>query len=315
MTDRPAGTPDPDATDPDVDALEAAEADAIEAAAPAEEAVEPDGDDSSMPRRSPSQTTLTASLTPRTRAPVDEDAEPTTRPEPDDYDAAVREVAGEDVAPAAAAAAAGAATIPTKKRGAQPAPTHVPTPSEKAVHVREDVSKVFVIAAVAVFVAILLNGLLFGTGGLFTPIATPSPSPSAAPSASASAGASASASLGAGIGQPVGFGVRVGPRVHGSVGIGFGAGLRRALGLAQPVGRSPAYPALMGTEEGATDITARQRATMVDEQLRARGIRDERVLEAMTAIPREWFIGERYRRRAYADEAVPIDAGQTISQP
>ena len=35
----------------------------------------------------------------------------------------------------------------------------------------------------------------------------------------------------------------------------------------------------------------------------------------MTAIPREWFIGERYRRRAYADEAVPIDAGQTISQP
>ena len=71
----------------------------------------------------------------------------------------------------------------------------------------------------------------------------------------------------------------------------------------------------MGTEEGATEITAGQRALMVDEQLRARGIRDERVLEAMTAIPREWFIGERYRRRAYADEAVPIDAGQTISQP
>ena len=135
-------------------------------------------------------------------------------------------------------------------------PTHVPTPSEKAVHVREDVSKVFVIAAVAVFVAILLNGLLFGTGGLFTPIATPSPSPSAAPSASASAGRLGFA-FGAGIGQPggFGFGVGVGARVRGSVGIGLGvgAGLRRALGLTQPVGRSPAYPAFMGTEEGATD--------------------------------------------------------------
>ena len=218
------------------------------------------------------------------------------------------------MAPAAAAAAAGAATIPTKKRGAQPA--HVPTPSEKAVHVREDVSKVFVIAAVAVFVAILLNGLLFGTGGLFTPIATPSPSPSAAPSASASAGPSASPSAPASASPcGLGFGCGVGPRVHGSVGLGDGAGLRRALGRTQPVGHSPAYPAFMGTEEGATDVTARQRARMVDEQLRARGIRDERVLEAMTAIPREWFIGERYRRRAYADEAVPIDAGQTISQP
>ena len=54
---------------------------------------------------------------------------------------------------------------------------------------------------------------------------------------------------------------------------------------------------------------------MVDEQLRARGIHDERVLEAMAAIARETFIGEPYRRHAYADEAVPIDAGQTISQP
>jgi protein-L-isoaspartate(D-aspartate) O-methyltransferase len=35
----------------------------------------------------------------------------------------------------------------------------------------------------------------------------------------------------------------------------------------------------------------------------------------MTAIPRERFIDDRHRRAAYADEAVPIDAGQTISQP
>ena len=67
----------------------------------------------------------------------------------------------------------------------------------------------------------------------------------------------------------------------------------------------------MRSDEGA----ARDRQWMVDEQLRARGIHDERVLEAMAAIPRERFIDERHRRRAYADEAVPIDAGQTISQP
>ena len=63
------------------------------------------------------------------------------------------------------------------------------------------------------------------------------------------------------------------------------------------------------------DGAARDRQSMVDSQLRARGINDERVLEAMAAIPRERFIDARYRRSAYADEALPIDAGQTISQP
>ncbi len=67
----------------------------------------------------------------------------------------------------------------------------------------------------------------------------------------------------------------------------------------------------MASDEGAT----RDRQRMVDEQLRARGIRDTLVLEAMAAIPRERFIDQRHRRAAYADEAVPIDAGQTISQP
>jgi protein-L-isoaspartate(D-aspartate) O-methyltransferase len=54
---------------------------------------------------------------------------------------------------------------------------------------------------------------------------------------------------------------------------------------------------------------------MVAQQLRARGIRDDRVLAAMEAIPRDRFVGDALRSRAYADEAVPIDAGQTISQP
>jgi protein-L-isoaspartate(D-aspartate) O-methyltransferase len=58
-----------------------------------------------------------------------------------------------------------------------------------------------------------------------------------------------------------------------------------------------------------------ERRRMVEVQLRARGIRDERVLDAMASIPRERFIDRDMRDRAYADEAVPIDAGQTISQP
>lgn len=57
------------------------------------------------------------------------------------------------------------------------------------------------------------------------------------------------------------------------------------------------------------------RRRMVQEQLQARGIRDERVLEAMAAVPRELFIDRDQQGRAYADEAVPIAAGQTISQP
>ena len=54
---------------------------------------------------------------------------------------------------------------------------------------------------------------------------------------------------------------------------------------------------------------------MVAEQLRARGIADERVLEAMGAVPRELFVLERDRRRAYDDCALTIGHGQTISQP
>jgi protein-L-isoaspartate(D-aspartate) O-methyltransferase len=54
---------------------------------------------------------------------------------------------------------------------------------------------------------------------------------------------------------------------------------------------------------------------MVERQLRRRGIRDERVLAAMGRVPRELFVPEELRRRAYADSALPIGFGQTISQP
>jgi protein-L-isoaspartate(D-aspartate) O-methyltransferase len=57
------------------------------------------------------------------------------------------------------------------------------------------------------------------------------------------------------------------------------------------------------------------RQTMVARQLRARDISDERVLEAMERVPRELFVPDDERRRAYADAALPIGHGQTISQP
>jgi len=54
---------------------------------------------------------------------------------------------------------------------------------------------------------------------------------------------------------------------------------------------------------------------MVEKQLRRRGIADERVLAAMERVPRELFVPEPYRDRAYDDAALPIGEEQTISQP
>ena len=58
-----------------------------------------------------------------------------------------------------------------------------------------------------------------------------------------------------------------------------------------------------------------RRARMVDDQLRGRDIVDERVLDAMERVPRELFVPDELRDRAYEDAALPIGAGQTISQP
>ena len=57
------------------------------------------------------------------------------------------------------------------------------------------------------------------------------------------------------------------------------------------------------------------RRFMVEEQLRARDIVDRRVLDAMGRVPRELFVPEDLRGRAYEDAALPIGQGQTISQP
>ena len=63
-----------------------------------------------------------------------------------------------------------------------------------------------------------------------------------------------------------------------------------------------------------TDFSA-EREAMVDRQLRRRGITDQHILDAFLAVPREKFIGEEHRHLAYGDHPLPIEAGQTISQP
>lgn len=58
-----------------------------------------------------------------------------------------------------------------------------------------------------------------------------------------------------------------------------------------------------------------ERDAMVDRQIAARGVSDDRVLRAMRAVPRHRFVPERLARSAYADNPLPIGEGQTISQP
>ena len=58
-----------------------------------------------------------------------------------------------------------------------------------------------------------------------------------------------------------------------------------------------------------------EREAMVEQQLRRRGISDERVLAAMLRVPRELFVPEEARAHAYDDAALSIGEGQTISQP
>jgi protein-L-isoaspartate(D-aspartate) O-methyltransferase len=60
---------------------------------------------------------------------------------------------------------------------------------------------------------------------------------------------------------------------------------------------------------------ANLRQRMVDGDVRGRGIRDERVLQAMLRLPRHEFVPEAYRAQAYEDHPLPIGEGQTISQP
>ena len=63
-----------------------------------------------------------------------------------------------------------------------------------------------------------------------------------------------------------------------------------------------------------SDYAAR-RDFMVDRQIAARGIRNETLLAALRDVPREAFVPEAMKPFAYEDRPLPIEAGQTISQP
>lgn len=70
----------------------------------------------------------------------------------------------------------------------------------------------------------------------------------------------------------------------------------------------------MSALQGIGMTSQRTRARMI-ERLREQGIRDERVLTAMAAVPRHVFVGPALAHRAYEDTALPLILGQTISQP
>jgi protein-L-isoaspartate(D-aspartate) O-methyltransferase len=60
---------------------------------------------------------------------------------------------------------------------------------------------------------------------------------------------------------------------------------------------------------------AAEREAMIERQIASRGIRDPKILEAFRAVPREEFLPKEYADLAYGDHPLPIEAGQTISQP
>jgi protein-L-isoaspartate(D-aspartate) O-methyltransferase len=87
--------------------------------------------------------------------------------------------------------------------------------------------------------------------------------------------------------------------------------MTRAIGV---VAMLAALGCLAAGEQPADDRAA-DRERMVREQLRDRGITDQRVLDAMRSVPRHRFVPEPQRPLAYNDYPLPIGYGQTISQP
>ena len=65
----------------------------------------------------------------------------------------------------------------------------------------------------------------------------------------------------------------------------------------------------------ASDPYLQKREWMVDHDIKGRGIKDKKVLDAMGKIPRHLFVDDYLKDRAYADHPLPIGEGQTISQP
>ncbi len=63
------------------------------------------------------------------------------------------------------------------------------------------------------------------------------------------------------------------------------------------------------------DASAAERRSMIETQIRKRGVSSQRVLDAMASVPRHEFVPLQFRGEAYADKPLPIGEGQTISQP
>jgi len=75
---------------------------------------------------------------------------------------------------------------------------------------------------------------------------------------------------------------------------------------------------LLSSKDDPADVAiscASLRASMVEQYIAARGVKDERVLEAMRQVPRELFLPKNLREFAYEDSPLPIAGEQTISQP
>src|SRR3954466_5131772 len=95
--------------------------------------------------------------------------------------------------------------------------------------------------------------------------------------------------------------------------------VRWLLVVALPVsigGQNPApLPQQWFTHKSTEGTFASSAATMVEKQLRPRGIDDARVLRVMAKVPREKFVAKELEASAYEDRPLPIGFGQTISQP
>lgn len=78
----------------------------------------------------------------------------------------------------------------------------------------------------------------------------------------------------------------------------------------------PAGPdGLLGWQRPRSLERRAQRRAMVERQIAARGVRDRAVLDALTHVPRHWFVPDNIQAAAYGDRPLPIGEGQTISQP
>jgi hypothetical protein len=131
-------------------------------------------------------------------------------------DAAIGIEADEEVVETAPLAAAAATARRPRLGGPVTAPSAAPatTPSERAVHIDDRASQIFVIAVTATFLGVLLYGMLAGAGGFFTPVRSPSPTASQEPSSSASASPSGSAASASPAGT--GAGASGSPAISGS---------------------------------------------------------------------------------------------------